>query len=54
MNAFVLRLRELFFRWQERCGGDAEDSEDLFLDQLMAGLRPGDIKQELSHQVQSN
>lgn len=47
-----MRLHELLFRWQERGGGDAEDSGDLLLDQLMVGLQPGAIKQGLSRQMQ--
>lgn len=41
----------MFSRWQERDGGGTEGGEDLLLDQLMMGLQPGPIKQELSRQM---
>lgn len=44
VGAFRLRLREMFFRWQERDEGGTEDRDDLLLDQLMGGLRTGPIK----------
>lgn len=54
VNAFILRLRELFCRWQERDGVEAEEGDDLLLDQLMVGLTAGPIKQELSRQMRRN
>ncbi|KAK7883852.1 hypothetical protein WMY93_026975 [Mugilogobius chulae] len=51
INAFILRLREVFSRWQERDQDGTEDSDDLLLDQLMVGLRKGQVKQELSRQM---
>lgn len=51
VNAFILRLRELFSRWRERDAGGTEEGDDLLLDQLMVGLRTGPIKQELSRQI---
>lgn len=51
VSAYILRLRELFSRWQERDAGGTEDGEDLLLDQLMVGLCAGPIKQELSRQL---
>lgn len=51
VGAFILRLREVFSRWQERDGGGTEEGEELLLDQLMVGLQPGLIKQERSRQM---
>ncbi|KAM3608447.1 uncharacterized protein V6R79_025602 [Siganus canaliculatus] len=44
----------MFYRWQERDAGGTEEDEDLLLDQLMVGLQPGPIKQELSRQIWRN
>lgn len=52
-GAFVLRLREVFFRCQEGDKGGPE-GEDLLLYQFMVGLQPEPIKQELSKQMQCN
>ncbi|KAM3617411.1 uncharacterized protein V6R79_005815 [Siganus canaliculatus] len=41
-------------RWQERDAGGTEEDEDLLLGQMMVGLQPGPIKQELSRQIQRN
>ena len=54
VNAFILRLRELFSRWQERNEGEDDEGDDLLLDQLMMGLQAGPIKQELSRQMWRN
>lgn len=54
MGAFVLRLRELYYRWQERDEGEDEERDDLLLDQVTVGLRAGPIKQELSRQLRRN
>lgn len=54
VNIFILRLRELFHRWQERDKERTEERDDLLLEQLMVGLIPGPIKQELSHQMRRN
>lgn len=53
VRTFVLRLRELFARWREQ-DEDEHDGEDLLLDQLMVGLKPGRVKQELSRQMRRN
>lgn len=37
VNAFILRLRELFFRWQEQAQDETEEGDDLLLNQLMVG-----------------
>lgn len=52
INAFILRLREVFSRWQD-LDDDREEEEDgdLLLDQFMVGLCKGPIKQELSRQM---
>lgn len=47
VNTFVLRLRELFYRWQGHEEA-AEGNDNLLLDQLMVGLRRGPVKQELN------
>lgn len=54
VSAFILRLRELFFRWQEGAEGETEEGDDLLLDQLIVGLQTGPIKQELSRQMRRN
>lgn len=51
VNAFILRLRELFSRWREQDTAGTEQRDDFLLDQLMVGLRTGPIKQELSRQI---
>lgn len=47
---FILRLRELFFRWQECDPEGTDDGDQLLLDQLMIGLNKGPVRQELSRQ----
>lgn len=54
VSGFILRLREVFFRWQEQDREGTEEDQDLLLDQLMVGLRPGPVKQELSRQLRRN
>ncbi|XP_049901791.1 uncharacterized protein LOC126391221 [Epinephelus moara] len=55
VSAFVLRLRELFFSWQEQDEGRiGEEGDDLLIDQFMVGLKAGPIKQELSRQIRRN
>lgn len=54
VNAFILRLRELFFRWQQQDEGGTEEENDLLIDQLMVGLQAGPIKRELSRQMRRN
>lgn len=51
VNAFILRLRELFYRWQESDQEGADEEDDILLDQFMVGLRKGPIRQELSRQM---
>lgn len=43
----------MFFRWQER-DEDSSEGEDLLLDQLMVGLQPAPVKQELNRQMRRN
>lgn len=47
MGAFVLRLPELYFRWQKQNEGESEERDDPLLVQLMVGS----IKQELSRRL---
>lgn len=51
VDAFILCLRELFYRWQEHDADGAADEDNLLLDQLMGGLKRGLIKQELGRQL---
>lgn len=51
VDAFILRLRELFYKWQEQDEEGAADDNNLLLDQLMGGLKRGQIKQELNRQL---
>lgn len=54
VSVFILRLRELFSRWQEQDRDGTDKDEDLLLDQFMVGLQPGPMKQELSRQLRRN
>ncbi|KAF3858974.1 hypothetical protein F7725_021373 [Dissostichus mawsoni] len=52
--SFLLRLRELFHQWEEvEPAGSAQD-ERTIRDQLVLGLRPGMVQQELQRQVRRN
>lgn len=51
VHLFILRLRELFSRWRQHDQDVAGDTDDLLLDQLLVGLRPGAVKQELNRQI---
>lgn len=48
INAYILRLREMFFKWQEHGDVAVDDQDDMMLDQLMVGLRKGPVKQEMN------
>lgn len=51
VSAFILRLRELFSTWKEQePAGSAQDEMNI-RDQLVLGLRPGVVQQELQRQV---
>lgn len=54
MSGFILRLRELFFKWQEQDREGTEEDEVLLLDQFMVGLQSGPMKQELNRQLRRN
>ena len=52
--SFLLRLRELFHQWEEvEPAGSAQD-ERTIRDQLVLGLRPGMVQQEVQRQVRRN
>lgn len=53
VKTFVLRLRELFFRWQGH-EETPEGNDNVLLDQLMVGLRRGPVKQELTRLMRRN
>lgn len=50
-RAFTLRLRELFQRLQRRDPGSFGRADRILRDQFLLGLRGGDLRQELKHQV---
>lgn len=52
--AFILRLRELFSRWRAHEPGGSAQDEMTARDQLVLGLRPGVVQQELQRQVRRN
>lgn len=49
VGSFILRLRELYSKWEEQDGDGVAD--DLLLDQFMVGLQRGPIRQELGRQM---
>ena len=49
VGSFILRLRELYCKWEEEDRDGVAD--DLLLDQFMVGLQNGPIKQELCRQM---
>lgn len=51
VSAFILRLRELFSTWREQEPAGSAQDEMTIRDQLVLGLRPGVVQQELQRQV---
>ena len=52
--AYILRLRELFSTWREHEPAGSAQDEMTIRDQLVLGLRPGLVQQELQRQVRRN
>ena len=52
--AYILRLRELFSIWREHEPNGSAQDEMTIRDQLVLGLRPSTIQQELQRQVRRN
>ncbi|KAE8296865.1 hypothetical protein D5F01_LYC05635 [Larimichthys crocea] len=52
--AYILRLRELFSTWREHEPAGSAQDETTVRDQLVLGLRPGLVQQELQRQVRRN
>lgn len=52
--AYILRLRELFSTWREHEPDGSAQDEMTVRDQLVLGLRPGLVQQELQRQVRRN
>lgn len=44
-------MREFFYKWREQDADGTVDANDLLLEQLMTGLKKGQVKQELSRQL---
>lgn len=52
--AYILQLRELFSTWWEHEPADSAQDETNVQDQLVLGLRPGLMQQELQWQMRRN
>lgn len=52
--AYILRLRELFSTWREHEPAGSAQDETTVRDQLVLGLKPGLVQQELQRQVRRN
>lgn len=51
---YILRLRELFATWREHEPAGSAQDEMTIRDQLVLGLKPGTVQQELQRQVRRN